>query len=124
MLPKYTGGSTLDERYPSQFEQIGFGSRFESVAHVLQRGFEHSPSHPIAEEDHAGREAFAGLRKCLYEPSRNLKAASDNVDRNLVAEVTKLEGRVETAISPSKIDFLSGVLRERLRAVSPSPNQP
>ena len=111
MLPEDPRCSTLHKRYLRQLEEISSGSSLESVTHVLQPGFQHPPSHAIAEKDHACREAFARLRKRLDEAARNLEATGYNMNRNFVAKITQLECGVETAISPSHLDFLGVALR-------------
>ena len=72
---------------------------------MLQRSFEHSPAHFVAETYHTRGETLAYLGEGLHEAARNFKFASDEVDGCFVAEVAELEGRVEAAIDSSGADF-------------------
>ena len=119
ILPKHPGRPTLDERDPGQVQQVGPGAGLEPVDHVLERGLEHAPAHPVAEVDHARGEAFADLREGLHEAAGHFVLAGDEVDGRFVAEVPKLEGGVEAAVDAGGVDFRGGCFGEGLRAVCP-----
>ena len=119
VFPENSGRAAFHKRDCGQFEQIGFGSGFETVAHVLEGAFEHPPTHAITEMDHARGEAFAGLGERLDESSRNLEFASHSMDRNLVTKVPELKGRIKTAIGSGNVHLVRVPFRKWLSAVGP-----
>lgn len=106
VFPKHSCRSTLHIRYLRQLKEIRFGSSLKPVKHVLQDTLQHPPSHSIAKRDHSRGEPFASLSQSLYESSWYVIFSSHNMNRNLVAQVTKLKGCVESAINSSDSDFI------------------
>lgn len=86
---------------------------------MLQGGFEHPPTHFVAEIDHARRETFADLGEGLHEAAGDFESASDDVDGCFVAEVAELERGVEAAVDSGGADLRGGGFGERSRAVCP-----
>jgi hypothetical protein len=62
----------------SHFEKIISGTRLKSIAHMLKDNGEHTPSHPLAEFDHARCKAMARLCESLYDASWNVISACDS----------------------------------------------
>ena len=73
----------------------------------------------LAELDHAGREALAGLRERLHEAARGGVFARDGVDGEFVAEVAQLEGGVEAPVDARRGQFGRGAFGEGAAAVAP-----
>ena len=68
------------------------------------------PTHDFAEFDHAGSEPLRRLREDLHRPAGHIVGSRDGVDGLLVAQIAKLEGQVEPAVSTSEILFFLGAL--------------
>ncbi len=110
---------TLDVRDARQVQQVGAGAGAQPIGHVLQHSRQHAPAHVLAELDHAGGEAVAGVGQRLDEAARGGVFARDGVDGELVAEVAQLEGGVEAAVDAGRVDFGRGAFGEDAAAVAP-----
>lgn len=86
---------------------------------MLESGFEHSPTHLVAEIYHARCETFADLGEGLHEAARDFELASDDVDGCFIAEVAELEGSVEAPVDPGNTDFWGSSFAQGFRAVCP-----
>ena len=86
---------------------------------MLERRFEHPPTHLVAEVDHARGETLADLGEGLHEAAGNLELASDEVDGCFVAQVAELEGGVEAAVDSGGVHFRGSGFREGFGAVCP-----
>lgn len=73
----------------------------------------------LAELDHAGGEAVAGVGQRLDEAARGGVFAGDGVDGELVAEVAQLEGGVEAAVDARGVDLGRVAFGEDAAAVAP-----
>lgn len=81
-------------------------TRLEPIAHVIQHSCQHAPSHSLAELDHARGKAFAGMGQILYASTWNVVLLRHQMYWHLVAEISKLQGGIESSIYPSGVDLI------------------
>jgi hypothetical protein len=94
-------------------QEVRPGSGFQTIAHMVENGGEHTPAHALAELDEASGESVARLGQILDHTAGSVVATGDGGDGDFVAEVAQLEGCVGTAVDSGLIDLGGGILFQR-----------